>query len=355
MRILHLAAGNRWTGAAAPAFAAVEALRAAGVDAHYVYVGGYKLEQKIGSVPFAHPLIEKAQNPAAFLRTVRALAALGAFDVVHAHLTWDHWIARFLAHRTGARMARTFHSRRTLRSDPLTKLLVARTTIFCVVNETLLDAAPISGLDAIFTPPPVDHRQFTPVGGDVRPLYGIDPAAPLVAAIGKLSAGRGFETALRAFALIRGGVPGTRMMIIGHGEHRPSLESLAAELGIADEVVWAGYHEDDLASHYRAANVLLFTERGSDEGHRAVVEAMACGTAPVTAPIAGMEALLRPFHGQLIAPERSPDSIARTAIAILRADHRAVGLALAAHSQRFGFAPAAERLLCAYASAMARS
>ena len=28
MKILHLAAGNRWTGAAAPAFAEVEALRA---------------------------------------------------------------------------------------------------------------------------------------------------------------------------------------------------------------------------------------------------------------------------------------------------------------------------------------
>ena len=44
MRVLHLAAGNRWTGAAAPAFAEVVALREAGVDAHYAFVGGYKLE-----------------------------------------------------------------------------------------------------------------------------------------------------------------------------------------------------------------------------------------------------------------------------------------------------------------------
>src|ERR1700742_2849740 len=47
VNVLHLAAGNRWTGAAAPAFAEVEALRAAGVEAHYAYVGGYKLEQKL--------------------------------------------------------------------------------------------------------------------------------------------------------------------------------------------------------------------------------------------------------------------------------------------------------------------
>jgi len=35
MKVLHLASGNRWTGAAAPAFAETEALRQAGVDAHY--------------------------------------------------------------------------------------------------------------------------------------------------------------------------------------------------------------------------------------------------------------------------------------------------------------------------------
>src|ERR1051326_5866825 len=102
LRILHLAAGNRWTGAAAPAFAEVEALRAAGADAHYAYVGGYKLETKLKDVAFAHPVIEKAQNPIAGRRTVQALAALGPFDVIHAHLTYDHVLGAMLARRIKA-------------------------------------------------------------------------------------------------------------------------------------------------------------------------------------------------------------------------------------------------------------
>src|SRR5437762_3719174 len=112
MKVLHLVAGNRWTGAAAPAFAEVEALREAGVDAHYAFVGGYKLEEKMRGVDFAHPIIEKAQNPAAALRTLRALQSLGNFDVVHAHLTYDHLLAAMLARRTRARLARTYHSER---------------------------------------------------------------------------------------------------------------------------------------------------------------------------------------------------------------------------------------------------
>ncbi|HEX9406952.1 MAG TPA: hypothetical protein VF975_06520, partial [Thermoanaerobaculia bacterium] len=76
MKVLHLAAGNRWTGAAAPAFAEVAALREAGVDAHYAYVGGYKLQAKIGRLDFTHPVIAKAQNPFAFARSASAIERL---------------------------------------------------------------------------------------------------------------------------------------------------------------------------------------------------------------------------------------------------------------------------------------
>src|SRR5213594_4358918 len=109
MKILHLAAGNRWTGAAAPAFAEVLALREAGVDAHYAYVGGYKLQAKLAHHDFAHPIIDRAQNPISFLRTADTIGRLvvrHGFDIVHAHLTYDHWLARFAAR--GRRIARTF-------------------------------------------------------------------------------------------------------------------------------------------------------------------------------------------------------------------------------------------------------
>src|SRR5438045_2435314 len=137
MKVLHLAAGNRWTGAAAPAFAEVEALRAAGVDAHYAYVGGYKLQQKIGHLTYTHAVIEKAQNPASFLRSARAIARLidhHGFDVLHAHLTYDHWLARMAGR--DAVIARTFHARRVLRADPLTRSLVRRSELLFVVNDT---------------------------------------------------------------------------------------------------------------------------------------------------------------------------------------------------------------------------
>src|SRR5689334_11060030 len=158
MKILHLAAGNRWTGAAAPAFAEVQALRESGIDAHYAYVGGYKLQAKLAHFGFAHPIITKAQNPFSFVRTSAAIERLvdhHGFDVIHSHLTYDHWLARFVSGGWRTCIARTFHSARSTR-DPFARLLLARTNLVCVINESLS----VRGRDAVFTPPPLDTAQF---------------------------------------------------------------------------------------------------------------------------------------------------------------------------------------------------
>ena len=305
----------------------------AGVDAHYAYVGGYKLEAKIGHHDFAHPLIEKAQNPFSFKRTIEALDRLvrrHGFDVIHAHLTYDHWVARFVARDHELRLARTFHSRRVLRSDPISRGLVRRTDHLFAVNATF----EVPGRTVTFTPPPIDHRQFHPDGP------AIETGSRVVTVIGKLSAGRGFEEALRTFAVLPR--PDVKLMIIGHGEHRPVLEQLASSLGIAERVIWAGYHEEDLAEHYRASSVLLFTARGSDEGHRAVLEAMACGVPPATFPIEGISALVPATH---IASSPTPEALATVVAALLDGDHRQ---SMHERSLDFGYGRAAQRLLSAY-------
>ena len=346
-RVLHLAAGNRWTGAAAPAFAEVEALRAAGVEAHYAYVGGYKLEAKISGHPFTHPVIEKAQNPAAFRRSVSAIRRLvreHGINILHAHLTYDHWLAHFAA-TEGVRIARTFHARRVLRNDPFSRHLMRRTDALFVINDGFRDSAVLRGHEPTFTPPPLDLKQFSPGETMVRSLYGIPSSAKLVTVIGKLSPGRGFEEALDSFAALRQRMPEAWLMVIGHGEHRAILEERARALGITGHLFWAGYHEDDLAEHYRASDLLFFTARGSDEGHRAVLEAMACGVPVVSYPIEGVDTLIGP---DMVAASASPEALAPLAAEVLTSDREASRVRVIARAQEFGYAKAAQRLMRVY-------
>ena len=354
-KVLHIVSSDRWTGAAAPAFAEVEALRAAGVDAHYAYVGGYTLEEKLVHLGFAHPVIDRDQNPITFVRSVRALRRLVAkerFDVIHAHLSWDHWLARFVAIGSGVMLARTFHARRVLRADPTARWLMRGTKAVFIVNETFSGSPVLAGRNAVFTPPPLDHRQFTPDGGDARGRYGLRPDEPVAAFVGKMSKGRGFEEAFETFAELRGRVPAARLLLIGRGETRAELEALATSLGIMDAIVWAGYHETDLAEHYRAADILLFTAPGSDEGHRAVLEAMGCGVAPAAYPVEGIARILGDELSRAISPEAAPAALARTAAALLTTALDETKRMSAARSREFGFEAAAARLVAGYRAAL---
>jgi hypothetical protein len=76
---------------------------------------------------------------------------------------------------------------------------------------------------------------------------------------------------------------------------------------------------------------------------------MACGTVPVTAPLAGMPALLGELTGLLMAAEARPDTLATTiansvpALQKLRQD-------VVARADEFSYARAAGRLMAAYST-----
>ena len=185
----------------------------------------------------------------------------------------------------------------------------------------------------------------------MRSAYGLDGVTRVIAAIGKLSKDRGFEAVLETFAIVRKRLSDVRLMIIGHGEHRPALEAHAAKLGIASDLIWAGYHEDDLAEHYRAADLLLFTARGSDEGHRAVLEAMACATIPAVYPIDGMPTLLGDLSAELTAQSATPAALSEVVTRLLMLPDLAdLRRRVRNRSDWFAYDRAAERLLSVYRS-----
>ncbi len=95
--VLHVASFDRWSGAAAPALAETASLRQAGIDAAYAFTGGYLMEEKLRGVPWAHPVLVRGESPWSVYRNVRALRKLirtGGFEIIHTHLSHDHWLAR---------------------------------------------------------------------------------------------------------------------------------------------------------------------------------------------------------------------------------------------------------------------
>lgn len=104
-------------------------------------------------------------------------------------------------------------------------------------------------------------------------------AVPVLLAVGRLTRQKDFPTLLRAFALVRKSRP-CRIIILGEGRDRASLESLAAQLGIRDDLAMPGFVQNPYAYMSRAA---LFVLSSRWEGSPNVLtEALALGTPVVS-------------------------------------------------------------------------
>jgi glycosyltransferase involved in cell wall biosynthesis len=175
-----------------------------------------------------------------------------------------------------------------------------------------------------------------PVEPDCSGPAELELDGPTVLGLGRLAASKGFHRLVEAFARCRQDHPGWRLAILGEGPERPRLEALGRQLGLGGALrlpgavrrpgpVLAQGEAFALCSDYEAFPVSL-------------VEAMACGLAPVVADYpAGPAEIFAPEREGLLVPAGRVDALAR-ALARLMADpelRRRLGANAAAAARRY--------------------
>jgi glycosyltransferase involved in cell wall biosynthesis len=234
--------------------------------------------------------------------------------LVHAHFGYDGAAALPLIERLRVPMVVTLHGFDVHTSDEcLAKTLAgrhylarradlwARASTFVCVSKFIAAVALARGFPAEKLRVHyigVDRARFEPAGA---------PREPVVLFVGRLTEVKGCEHALRAMQRVSAALPAARMVVIGDGPLRASLERLAAGLGIPCEFLGA-CDNDVVRSWMRRAALLcvpsITTPAGSTEALGIVsLEAQASGT-----PVAGFrsggipEAVLDGSTGILVRP-----------------------------------------------------
>lgn len=126
---------------------------------------------------------------------------------------------------------------------------------------------------------------------------------PLVVATGRLSAEKGFDLLIAAFARIAGRHPDWSLTILGDGPLRPVLERQIADSGLAGRVSLPGVSPMP-ADTFRQASLCCSAARIEGFG-LALAEAMACGLPAVaTDAPSGPRDIVRPgIDGELVPVE----------------------------------------------------
>jgi glycosyltransferase involved in cell wall biosynthesis len=241
---------------------------------------------------WVRPILAAGRGPRDFFEAVAALDAMLSrepFDIVHTHSSHDHLVAGSAVGRRRP-LVRSFHHASAIRPF-FSAWGRRRASGFAFSNGALQrefcarfrPVAPCARFS-----PVVETDRFAPGPADpaVRGRLGIPREAFVVGTIGKMASGRGHDAAIRILAGARD--PRVVMLHVGKGEAKDALWRLAAELGVGDRNFGAGYREDDLADVYRAMDAFLFTASGADQGHRAVLEAMASGLPVVALDLPGI-------------------------------------------------------------------
>lgn len=171
--------------------------------------------------------------------------------------------------------------------------------------------------------------------------WGADPAVfrprprgdgpPVVAALGRLVAKKGFDVLLEAWPAVVAAVPDARLRLGGDGVLRDRLARLAIpSVELTGPVQW-----NEVPRFLAEADVFVLPSRRDPNGNvdglpTVLLEAMSCGTAVVASDIGGVALAVQNGHNGLLIPPGDPVALAAALRAMLDDPNRRSALGAAA-------------------------
>ncbi|MDY0040610.1 MAG: glycosyltransferase [Desulforhabdus sp.] len=252
------------------------------------------------------------------------------YDVVHTHYWLSGQIGRwtrkrwqvphvFMFHTLGALKNRVFGSEQ----EPDLRIRVEnRLTAECDLisagttrdKEQIIEHYGAASERIQVVPCGVDLECFRPSArSHSRTRLGLTRGERVVLYVGRFDPIKGVDRLLRAAAGLRREFP-LQVLLVGGGEPASSdtrmLRNLCVELSLQDCVTFAGRKTHaDLPDYYRAADVLVLPSYYESFG-LVVLEALACGTPVVAAPVGVVPDLVRSGVNGWVVADNTPEHLA---------------------------------------------
>lgn len=277
-------------------------------------------------------------EPGAWLAVGRLMRAFNP-DVVHVHEPLIPSLAMPAVWSSAAPVVATFH----MHCPPSVGALLYSilTTGLRPWSRRIALSLAVSKVAAQTVSGGVEHPvHVVPNGVDVERFAGATPmafpAGPKLLFVNRLDRRKGFDVALRAFAVLADRIEGLRFIVAGDGGCREALGDVPAR--IRERVIMLGdVPADELPSVYAAGDVFVAPARGQESFGIVLLEAMAAGLPIVASDIPGYREVVQ--HGReslLVAPD-NVEEVARAVARLLDSPALAAELAAAGRAHVAAF------------------
>ena len=179
---------------------------------------------------------------------------------------------------------------------------------------------------------PLDKIVVIPNGVDLARVPLAPPSnGPVVGAVGRLDPRKGHADLLVAMSLVLDRIPGARLLLVGDGPARSSLERQAQALGIAPHVDMLGMVPEGART---LAQMSVFVLPSYVEGmSNALLEAMAAGLPVVATDVGGNAEVVVAGQTGLIVPPRDPGALAEAIRVLIEDPERARAMGAAGRAR----------------------
>jgi glycosyltransferase involved in cell wall biosynthesis len=186
----------------------------------------------------------------------------------------------------------------------------------------------------------VDHDSFRVLGIPKSPT-------PLIGLVGRLKKYKSVDHLLEAFVIIRQEMASAELLIVGDGDDKPRLESIARQLGISGAVTFTGFvSEEQKVKHLNEMHVAVNTSAKEGWGLTAI-EANACGTPTVSSNVQGLRDAVVDGETGLLYEYGNREQLAEKILLMLRDGHlrQRLGENALRRSKQFDWNVAAEQTM----------
>ena len=186
---------------------------------------------------------------------------------------------------------------------------------------------------------------------ELKKAFGLEDKDLIIGAVGRLSEEKGHEYLIKAFKNVAEKLPNCKLMIVGDGTLRESLEVLVRSLEIEDKVIFTGIR-DDIPELLKIMDLFVLPSL-DEEMPLALLEAMAAGVPIVATAVGAVPSVIADQHlGKVVKP-KDVRCITEAAIELLQNSEKAHRCAQAAFDEvvrRFSLKAMVDKYESAYCS-----
>ena len=298
MKILHIYSDWKWTGPSEPILNLCSGLIKSGQVVHLACLQAptsdsssrnlpAKAEESgiktllLSPLPKYFPFLAIRQN---IKKLAGHIDSEHGFDIIHCHSSMDHFYAyRIRRHYKNIKIIRTNHKGFPLELSYSNKFLLkyaADGYITLSKNLAEIDCKNFS----------LAQESVTAIGGAVDPAparrgwvnirtgLGLKEGDVVVGVAARVQRHRRFKIIIEAMKLVVKEMPNVKLLIIGRGTHYDELVTKPVkELNLGDNVISAGYRNEDYFDIINIFDFGVYLVPGSDGSCRAALEMMVMG------------------------------------------------------------------------------